>query len=50
MDNETLIRAAQQTPKPAPEKKEAPKREDDRPTDCGLTREELRAIVAEIIG
>jgi len=37
---------------PTPPRATAPKRQDDdhRTTACGLTREELRAIVAEIIG
>ena len=48
MDNETLIRTESEAD-PQKRKKE-PEREDDKPTACGLTREELRAIVAEIIG
>jgi hypothetical protein len=50
MDKETLIRSAAEKPAPAPKPKEEPKREDDKPTECGLTRKELRAIVEEIIG
>jgi len=48
MSNETPIRTPPETTTPEP--KAAEPRADDTPTACGLTRQELRDIVAEIIG
>jgi hypothetical protein len=48
MSDEKPIRTPSDTA--APEPKAPEPRADDTPTECGLTRQELRAIVAEIIG
>lgn len=48
MSDEKPIRP--QSDPTAPEPKAPEPRADDKPTECGLTRQELRAIVAEIIG
>jgi hypothetical protein len=48
MSDDTPIRTPSDTT--APEPKAPEPRADDKPTECGLTRQELRDIVAEIIG
>jgi len=48
MSDEKPIRPLSDTA--APEPKAPEPRVDDKPTECGLTRQELRDIVAEIIG
>jgi hypothetical protein len=48
MSDEKPIRIPSDTA--APEPKAPEPRADDKPTECGLTRQELRDIVAEIIG
>ena len=48
MSDEKPIRTPSDTA--APEPKAPEPCADDKPTECGLTRQELRAIVAEIIG
>jgi hypothetical protein len=48
MSDEQPIRTPPDTS--APEPKAPDPCGDDKPTACGLTRQELRAIVAEIIG
>jgi len=48
MSDEKPIRIPSDTAAPEPQAQEP--RADDKPTECGLTRQELRAIVAEIIG
>ena len=48
MTDDTPIRTQ---PTPATQEPEAAEpRAEETPTECGLTRQELRAIVAEIIG
>jgi hypothetical protein len=48
MSDEKPIRTPPETS--APEPKAPEPNAEDKPTACGLTRQELRAIVAEIIG
>ena len=50
MDTDPLIRTQSEKPAPEPQKVEGRIDAPHEPTECGLTREELRAIVAEIIG
>jgi len=48
MSDEKPIRTPSDTAAPEPKAPELCA--DDKPTECGLTRQELRAIVEEIIG
>jgi hypothetical protein len=48
MSDEKPIRTPSDTVAPEPKAPELCA--DDKPTECGLTRQELRAIVEEIIG
>lgn len=50
MDDETLIRRPSDTPASEPKQSKTPVEDQQETTACGLTRAELRAIVAEIIG